>query len=263
MNCLRSASSLRDFALSDTCSGLFILPSLLPPTVQKELLSRLLHRDLSNPDHQTNLHLHYDIDYPEDGQSFFSYESPQVVVRPKNPDVHKPLDMGRVLTKKLRWITLGGQYNWTDKAYPSEKPPEFPRDIAQLIGGLFPETEPQAAIVNVYSPGDTLSLHRDVSEEVNRGLVSISLGCDALFVIGLHDEASRGLRHEVVRLRSGDALYMTGESRFAWHGVPNILPGTCPEHLADWPGNDYSQWCGWMQNKRINLNVRQMRESKG
>lgn len=182
--------------------------------------------------------------------------------QPKDPQVHKPLDMWRVLTKKLRWITLGGQYNWTDKAYPSETPPEFPADIAQLIGGLFPDMEPQAAIVNVYSPGDTLSLHRDVSEEVNRGLVSISLGCDARFVIGLRDEVSRDIRHMAIRLRSGDALYMTGESRFAWHGVPKILPGTCPEYLADWPGSDYSLWRGWMQNKRINLNVRQMRESK-
>ena len=176
--------------------------------------------------------------------------------------MHKPLDMWRVLTKKLRWITLGGQYDWTEKAYPSEIPPEFPRDIAQLIKDLFPEIEPQAAIVNVYSPGDTLSLHRDVSEEVNRGLVSISLGCDALFVIGLRDDDSGNIRDMVLRLRSGDALYMSEASRFAWHGVPKIIPGTCPDYLADWPANEYSHWRGWMENKRINLNVRQMRESQ-
>ena len=37
---------------------------------------------------------------------------------------------------------------------------------------------PQAAIVNVYSPGDSISLHRDVSEGKEAGLVSISLGCE-------------------------------------------------------------------------------------
>lgn len=56
-----------------------------------------------------------------------------------------------------------------------------------------------------------------------------------------------------------------GEGRFAWHGVPKIFPDTCPTYLESWP-NDYtggdwpvSQWDGWMKNKRINLNVRQMR----
>ena len=54
-----------------------------------------------------------------------------------------------------------------------------------------------------------------------------------------------------------------GEARFAWHGVPKIFPDTCPSHLASWPDvagldKSSSQWHGWMKNKRINLNVRQM-----
>ncbi|KAK4691607.1 hypothetical protein P7C71_g5423, partial [Lecanoromycetidae sp. Uapishka_2] len=44
-------------------------------------------------------------------------------------------------------------------------------DIAAFIHGLFPEMKPEAAIVNVYTPGDTLSLHRDVSEECENGLM--------------------------------------------------------------------------------------------
>ena len=66
----------------------------------------------------------------------------------------------------------------------------------------------------------------------------------------------------MLRLRSGDAIYMTGESRFAWHGVPKVLKGTCPEYLEDWPaeGGEYEEWRGWMKNKRINLNVRQMKD---
>jgi len=53
------------------------------------------------------------------------------------------------------------------------------------------------------------------------------------------------------------------EARFAWHGVPKIFSDTCPGYLASWPNDggldvSLSPWDGWMKNKRINLNVRQM-----
>jgi DNA alkylation damage repair protein AlkB len=189
--------------------------------------------------------------------SFFFY-SPGSDVKfiPKNSTIHKPLPIAKVLEKSLRWITLGGQYDWTNKVYPNEKPPEFPPDIARLLEGLFPAMTPEAAIVNIYSPGDTLSLHRDVSEKSDKGLISISLGCDCLFVIGSQN-ASDGL---VIRLRSGDAVYMSEDARFAWHGVPRILPNTCPSALEKWPAESgqFEDWRGWMSRKRINLNVRQM-----
>jgi DNA alkylation damage repair protein AlkB len=229
----------------------------------------LLHRDLSNPKHKTNLHLHYDISYPENGKSFFTSSPPDILLEPKDPKVHKKLEMKQVFDKKLRWMTLGGQYDWTKKVYPAEMPPDFPKDIADLVHGICPWMEPQAAITNVYSPGDTLSLHRDVSEEVNAGLVSISLGCDCLFMIGVEDNSSeQGCRYNTIRLHSGDVLFMEGPARFAWHGVPKIIPDSCPSDLSDWPNDSTSsgpgpfpQWQGWMKNKRINLNVRQMREN--
>lgn len=245
-----------------------VLPSLFPPIVQQTLLSRLLHRDLTDPVHTTNLHLHYNVQYPEDlpppggHASFFGNAPGHVAFLPKNTAEHKPLSTEQVLKKKLRWITLGGQYDWTAKQYPDEPPPQFPRDIAMLVRTLFPDMEPQAAIVNIYSPGDTLSMHRDVSEEVVEGLVSISIGCDAVFIIGLGDKDTQSdARYEVLRLSSGDAVYMTGQSRLAWHGVPSIVPGTCPKYLENWPGKDYPAWDGWMKDKRINLNVRQMYET--
>lgn len=248
-----------------------ILPGLLPPVVQTELLNRLLHRDLSNPRHQTNLHLHYHVSYPEErsedqsvghGHSFFQDDPARLLV-PKDPSLHAPLSVQAVLDRKLRWTTLGGQYNWTDKVYPAEEPPKFPADIATLLHDIFPDTVAEAAIVNIYSPGDTLSVHRDVSEECDTGLISISFGCDGIFMIGNDDEQNC----VVVRLRSGDAVYMTGASRFAWHAVPRILPSTCPAWLSDWPAQGESatdreafrHWKGWMAGKRVNLNVRQMK----
>ncbi|RKF54640.1 Alpha-ketoglutarate-dependent dioxygenase abh1 [Golovinomyces cichoracearum] len=244
--------------LTGSLLGLIVAPNLLPPIVQKELLSRLLHRDLSNPDHQTNLHLHYEISYPHGGKSFFSENPTSVKFISKDQIAHKNLDCKKALEKKLRWLTLGGQYDWSRKEYPKNKNPKFPHDISKLIVGLFPCIKPQAAIVNLYSPGDTLSLHRDVSEEVDRGLVSISLGCDAYFIIGLQNKDTMEIESEVLLLHSGDVLYMTQESRFAWHGVPMILENTCPEYLKNWPGDEFPTWKDWIKKKRINLNVRQI-----
>ena len=135
-----------------------------------------------------------------------------------------------------------------------------------MLSSLFPGIKAQAAIVNLYSPGDTLSLHRDVSEESDKGLVSVSLGCECLFVVGLGEKGIDGGDYVTVRLRSGDAVVMSNEARWAWHGVPKILKGTCPNYLEDWPaeygsdGDDgkYEAWRGWMKSKRVNLNVRQM-----
>ncbi|TVY33556.1 Alpha-ketoglutarate-dependent dioxygenase [Lachnellula subtilissima] len=240
--------------------GLMVFPSLLPPSVQQSLLSALLHRELSNPENQTNLHLHHTITYPPNKASFFTTDPEDSPHLPKDHATHKPLSNRAVLEKGLHWVTLGGQYDWTKKEYPTGTPPGFPPAIAHLIHSLFPSTTPQAAILNVYTPRDKLSLHRDVSEAVDRGLVSISLGCSALFVIGLKDKTSGELHHETLLLRSGDVVYMDGESRYAWHGVPKIMQGTCPKYLQSWPGKDFPAYEGWMGNRRINLNVRQMFE---
>lgn len=259
--------------------GLYVFPRLLPRDVQIKLLNDLLHTQLSNPAHLTNLHTHYDVPYPTPSStaappsstSFFDPSATNLILQPHDPEIHKPLTTSQVLSRKLRWMTLGGQYDWTEKAYPATESPEstphFPIEIARLIQGLFPAITPQAAIVNVYSPGDTLSLHRDVSEECERPLVSVSIGCEALFVVGLDDAVpdeqplpstdatAEALQHNgidgvsvaaqtksvhakrtvTLRLRSGDVLVMAGESRKAWHSVPRILPDTCPEWLADWP----------------------------
>ena len=172
--------------------------------------------------------------------------------------MHAPISTRLALNRKLRWITLGKQYDWTAKRYPREVGPAFPSDIAHLISGMF-AMRPEAAIVNLYNPGDTLSLHRDVSEACDEKLVSVSLGCEGIFVIGIGCEEPK---MSVLRLRSGDVVVMAGDSRSAWHGVPKVIAGTCPEWLQNWPHvnneGDHKEWKGWMRGKRINLNVRQI-----
>ena len=272
-----------------------MIPSLLSPAAQLSLLSRLLHRDLSDERHKTNVHMHYDISYPPTDDetpgsnrsppesSFFRHSPTRAdFCLPKDPSLHKPLTASQFLGRKLRWMTLGGQYDWTEKVYPDADPPPFPSDIGDLLRGLFPETDAQAAIVNLYSPGDTLSLHRDVSEESEKGLISISIGCDAIFIVGLERNGPRkdvpgeaaqddDVQYIALRLRSGDGVYMSGPARFAWHGVPKIIPDTCPDWMKEWPAqpssadggvDEFEAWRGWMGGKRINLNVRQMFDNK-
>ncbi|KAK6508013.1 hypothetical protein TWF481_006433 [Arthrobotrys musiformis] len=284
--------------------GLRILPSLLPIQVQETLLSKLLLRDLSNQEHLTNVHLHYNVPYPDTGKSFFDLPE-STIFSPKDPDLHKPLGVVEILEKKLRWMTLGGQYNWTTKEYPDGPPVRFPQDVRNLVHGIFPSVEPEAAICNTYSPGDTLSTHRDVSEEADKDLVSISVGCEALFLISLSPESQeenavsptivtppkpQSHKHKkknkgkeppppppplddhtlIIRIRSGDAVVMGGQSRWAWHGVPKVIGDTCPEELTQWPNlydrqssdnADTIDWAGWMKRKRVNLNIRQMYDS--
>ena len=231
------------------------------------------------PSHLTNIHTHYDISYPPLGSSFFSLspKSSISVAEPIDPAVHKPLNVSQLLNKKMRWMTLGGQYDWTAKQYPEAPPPSFPSDVKHLLENMFTKTKAEAAIVNLYSPGDTLSVHRDVAESSATGLISISIGCDAVFIIGTSSETTKSVDDATptlptdekvlaIRLRSGSAVYMSGNSRFAWHGVPQIVPGTCPTYLRNWPAGEnaddeeFKAWRGWMEKKRINVNVRQMRD---
>lgn len=275
-------------------SGLHLIPCLLSQETQRDLLSRLMHGILADEKNKNNVQLHFRVPYhatrseKHNGQllqqtspnclssrdtSFFNISPKSTeLLMPLNPNVHKPITISQFLNRKLRWLTLGRQYDWTAKAYPVEESPAFPLDIAALIGSLFPAMRSEAAILNIYTPGDTLSVHRDVSEDSEKGLVSISIGCDALFVVGIGDEETNKLSYLTIRLRSGDAIYMSGPSRFAWHGVPKIIPDSCPQWLRHWPAHssfessedglpsEYEAWRGWMSTKRVNLNVRQMND---
>ncbi|KAN0089145.1 hypothetical protein V8E51_019405 [Hyaloscypha variabilis] len=273
--------------------GLKLLPSLLPPEVQVLVISSLLHRDLANPQHKTNIHHDYTIPYappisPSSPQreSFFSLppHAKNQMLTPLNPlSNHKPLNMTQFLVKKLRWLTLGSQYDWTTRSYDKEKAMPFPVDIAKLVKGLFKNAfEPESGVVLIYGAKDYMPVHRDVSEECERGLASFSLGCDGLFILskekdGHGEEARNGEAKEldedrememlVLRVRSGDCVWMGGETRWCWHAMPKVMAGTCPEWLDEWPvevnenrkeKKEYEKWKGFMKGKRVNISCRQV-----
>ncbi|RDW78456.1 hypothetical protein BP5796_06308 [Coleophoma crateriformis] len=258
--------------------GLKLFPSLLPPECQVLLLSRLLHRDLSQPKHKTNISQDYDIPFPTNLESLFTLppSSRSSTFKPLDKErSRKTLQPTQVLHKKLRWLTLGTQYDWPTRSYPppSETETQFPQDIAKLVNTLFPSFIPESGVVLFYSTKDYMPVHRDVSETAERALASFTLGSDGLFVVSLdHEDATpeqlqdenRDMKLAVIRVRSGDVVQMGGETRWCWHAMPKIMGGTCPEAMMEWPADEegapkeYDKWRGFMRTKRVNLSCRQV-----
>ena len=167
------------------------------------------------------------------------------------------------LIRKMRWVTLGYQYDWTLKEYIWEASlipfPKLLRDICQTVCSLlgWPQYVPEAGILNYYQVKDTLTGHVDRSEENDSApLISFSFGLDAIFLLG------GPTREDAVvpfRLRSGDILIMSNECRRNYHGVPRILEGTNPaELLESGTAVEDKVLSSLMKDARINLNVRQV-----
>ncbi|KAK9471875.1 uncharacterized protein V1510DRAFT_418644 [Dipodascopsis tothii] len=260
--------------------GLRLYSGLVPAAVQQQLVLNVVEEYLPPPQHRTNVHPLYDL--PAPFHLFGSSETTEIVPNPSPPPGFvppaRPASLGSFQDRRLRWVTLGGQYDWTAKVYPSfdrASPafPAFPPNLAALLAALF-DISPDASIVNFYSPGDTLSAHQDVAERSAADLVSVSLGCEAVFLCG----PTRDVPPLQLRVRSGDVIVMAGQSRFAYHGVPKVWAGSCPPHLS---GADFAaaadarspaavygfapptrhgrdRYASWIAGKRINLNVRQM-----
>lgn len=93
---------------------------------------------------------------------------------------------------------------------------------------------PDAAIVNLYSPGARLGLHQDGEEPSAAPVVTISLGDTCTF--RLAGVARRTGPFTDVQLRSGDLLVFGGPTRRIFHGVPKVLEETAPEGLGLPPG---------------------------
>ncbi|VVT57433.1 uncharacterized protein SAPINGB_P005693 [Magnusiomyces paraingens] len=283
----------------DELPGLVLIPELLPHAAQCAAVAEIVRDLVPDTRHRNNLDIHYSM-----GSGLSLFEKDKVLeplaepiymgednkaegcmidasaTRSELPASITPMPIAMVRMRKLRWITLGGQYNWTTKKYPTftrgaEGFPEFPARMGSLFSEpVFPGLTPEAAIINFYSPGDTLSPHRDVAELCMADLVSVSIGCEAVFYAGMErysgqqqQQGTEVLQPLQMLLRSGDAVVMGSNSRHAYHGVGKVWAKTCPDYLKSLDnfviGDDeehelWRRYGEWMANKRVNINVRQM-----
>lgn len=83
---------------------------------------------------------------------------------------------------------------------------------------------PDTALVNYYDAGAGMGMHQDKDERSDRPVVSLSLGDTCTFRFG--NTATRGRPYTDVELAGGDLIVFGGPSRFAFHGVPKVRPGT-------------------------------------
>ena len=196
--------------------GLFMLPDVVAPDAQRRL-AFCCYGAYHRPPAETNLTWLARRDGAE--------PPPRTAAPPAN----------------LRWATLGRHYDWTERTYACDHAEPMPRHVAELCDDLCAvigsSMNAEAAIVNYYRPGDTMGGHVDDAEtDRSLPLVSVSLGCSAVFLVG---GATRDVAPTAVWLRSGDACIFVGEAaRSYYHGVPRILPDTCPSHLQEataWP----------------------------
>lgn len=122
------------------------------------------------------------------------------------------------------------------------------------------EFQPEAAIVNYFSPGDMLGGHLDdMEKDWSKPIISISLGCKAIFLLG---GKSREDIPIAMFLKSGDIVLMAGEARECFHGVPRIFADSENAdnvHLLSQFSNE-ADFCfrEYIKTSRININIRQV-----
>jgi alkylated DNA repair protein (DNA oxidative demethylase) len=101
--------------------------------------------------------------------------------------------------------------------------------------------QPDVALINFYDTAAKLGMHQDKDERSDDPIVSLSIGDDCIFRFG--NTENRGRPYTDITLRSGDLFVFGGPSRFAYHGVPRIMPNTAPPAVG-------------VTNARLNLTLR-------
>jgi alkylated DNA repair protein (DNA oxidative demethylase) len=86
------------------------------------------------------------------------------------------------------------------------------------------EYRPDTALINFYDDQARMGMHQDKDENSDQPVVSLSIGDTAVFRFG--NTTNRNRPYTDVELVSGDLFVFGGPSRFAYHGVPKVLPRT-------------------------------------
>ncbi|WP_431771186.1 alpha-ketoglutarate-dependent dioxygenase AlkB family protein [Streptomyces cucumeris] len=83
---------------------------------------------------------------------------------------------------------------------------------------------PDTALINFYDAAAKLGMHQDKDERSGAPVVSLTVGDSCVFRFG--NTGTRTKPYTDLELASGDLFVFGGASRYAFHGVPRILPGT-------------------------------------
>lgn len=100
---------------------------------------------------------------------------------------------------------------------------------------------PDTALINHYDATAKMGMHQDRDEHCDEPVVSLSLGDACVFRFGNTEHRNKPYRD--LQLCSGDLFVFGGPSRFAYHGVTKMLPGT---------GDPRTGW----SSGRINITMR-------
>jgi alkylated DNA repair protein (DNA oxidative demethylase) len=145
---------------------------------------------------------------------------------PRMPKSGKPMSVRMSNCGPLGWVTDEAGYRYqprhpeTGSAWPAM--PQMLLDAWHALAG-YPHA-PESCLINFYGAEARMGLHQDRDEsEFAAPVVSLSLGDTCLFRVG---GTRRNDPTRSVRLASGDAVVLAGESRLAFHGVHRIMPGT-------------------------------------
>jgi alkylated DNA repair protein (DNA oxidative demethylase) len=146
---------------------------------------------------------------------------------PAMPRTGKKFSVAMTNCGELGWVSdRDGGYRYqalhpvTGAPWPDI--PQIAREAWKALAG-YPDP-PQACLVNFYAADARMALHQDRDEaDFTAPVVSLSLGDSCLFRFG---GTQRKGPTQSLKLHSGDALVLAGDSRLAFHGVDRILPGS-------------------------------------
>jgi len=166
----------------------------------------------------------------------------------------------------LRWVTLGCHHNWLETV-PGDKAtsgpvPSILTDLGVQLARLlcFDETSfsTDASIINFYPASKTsIGIHRDDAEYQVAPIITISLGCPGIFILG---RGERGDDCHEILLEHGDVCVLEGADRGALHAVPRILS----EQECEEGGFDFNvplatdPTSSYLRQSRINISLRQI-----
>lgn len=145
---------------------------------------------------------------------------------PRLPRSGKPFSVRMTNCGSLGWVSDASGYRYQPLHPETGKPwPPMPEIVVRAWRDLsgYPH-DPEACLINFYDASAKMGLHQDRDEEdFDAPVVSLSLGDTCVFRIG---GPNRNDPTKSLRLASGDAVVLAGETRLSFHGVDRILPNT-------------------------------------